>query len=131
MTVAAVQVAEGLRQVDAELLLAVGHLARGQGAVLAGPRTPARPHPCGPWGYVWGEEHRGAPSLELGPSPPARPPSPWQRVPAPRAPHQAGPEEVAGAEAPLPGQRAEEGVPQPPPEQHGAAVEGKLGLLRG
>ena len=37
---------------------------------------------------------------------------------------------MAGAKALLPGQCAEEGVLRPPPEQHGAAVEGELGLLR-
>lgn len=53
------------------------------------------------------------------------------RVPWPQAPHQAGPEEVAGAEAPLPGQRAEEGVSQRPPQQLHTTVVGELGLLRG
>lgn len=64
-------------------------------------------------------------------------PQAWSPLPGPvpphrsQAPHQAGPEEVAGAEAPLPGQRAEEGVPQPPAEKHSTAVEGELGLLQG
>lgn len=38
---------------------------------------------------------------------------------------------MAGAEAPLPGQGAEEGMWQPPTEPQGAAVEGELGLLQG
>lgn len=97
VVVAAVQVAEGLRQVDAELLPAVAHLGS-TSLSLAGARV-------GTW----------------------RPAS----HPLPAAgPHQAAPEEVAGAEALLPGQRTEEGVLRPPVEQHGAAVEGKLGLLR-
>jgi hypothetical protein len=38
---------------------------------------------------------------------------------------------VAGADAVLPGQCAEQGVPQLPAEQHCTAVEGELGLLWG
>lgn len=62
----------------------------------------------------------------------AGPAETWTSFPStcPRAAHQAGPEEVAGAKAPLPGQRAEESVPQRPTEQHRAAVEGELGLLQ-
>ena len=45
VVVAAVQVAEGLRQVDAELLLAVGHLAGRQRALLAGAGTSPEPQP--------------------------------------------------------------------------------------
>lgn len=94
--VVAVQVAEGLRQVDAELLEAAAHLARDPPVTTRDPHTPAQPSRR--------RRHQ---------------------------PHQAGPEEVAGAEAILPGQRAEEGVARPPPEQQGAAVEGELGLLWG
>lgn len=109
VVVAAVQVAEGLCQVDAELLLAVAHLRAGRSLARARALALHRPRP---------------------PTSPGEP----QPVPTPilapaAAAHQAGPEEVVGAEAALPGQCAEEGVPQAPSEQHGAAVEGELGLL--
>lgn len=61
-----------------------------------------------------------------------RPTQPSALSPHP-SPHQAGPEEVAGAGAPLPlpGQDTEERVLEGPVKPHDAAVEGELGLLRG
>lgn len=47
VAVPAVQVAEGLRQVDAELLLAAGHLAGGQ-RCGGGTADPSLPRPCRP-----------------------------------------------------------------------------------
>lgn len=110
MVVVAVQVAEGLRQVGAELL-AVGHLAGDSMPVTClaqGPwtRAPALAPPCQP---------SGGTSLA---------PAPWPCLPlvSPRSPvpHQAVPEEVAGTETHLPGQRTEEGVLKPPAQLGGA-----------
>lgn len=97
VVVAAVQVAEGLRQVDAELLLAVGHLAGGQRALLAGagtsPEPQPSPAPASPGSCGCREGHSGAPSLE---------PGSWPRLPAPPRPRLSPPPQALSGRPRLP-----------------------------